>query len=303
MHSHADQARRGFARMDLFGAVRPEFGRYNPRPINQTEVKKLYMGFIQEGILRYDVIHAIPLILSKDDYEATSISTDPTKGKDLPVIEWSEHAITQRKVIAAGGQHRVEALRTWIEAIETQISRENVRRKKLEDDLDDPAIAEEVAKIDNTLREHKRRLTEGGYWMVSVYDEGASSVSPNQHVHYRPATDDVGKYEGLADFLSRNTNIHIYNETPEERLIRSFRTLNAKLKLGSDEYEEALEKARRDAIVSSSKHSAVMHSPIVIEFFGRLLESGEAYHKMSCIKVSWTRDSLIAKHGAVSPGR
>lgn len=149
-------------------------------------MKKLRASFVQEGILRYDPIHAIPLIVPTNFYHQASVSKDPTQGEDLPIIEWTDLALQTGSMIAAGGQHRFEALKEWIEDLQNQISRAKAERTRLEDRKDDkPETASALRDVSHRLRDDLRRLAEAGYWIVSVYDHGAFPLNPGaRFVHF-----------------------------------------------------------------------------------------------------------------------
>lgn len=180
----------GYARTDILDR-QITFGRWNRRPENTNEVKKLTDSFLRNGVFRYLVSHAVPLVISKDRLEdAGWISPqderldfkDPTTIPVLRLIDDPKPAANGTinvsdtdPISAAGGRHRTSALvhyhkirssmktqykkkvADWKSAVELEPENEEFKRG-----LDRDSRVLKVVSNDVDLK---------GDWLVAIYDE------------------------------------------------------------------------------------------------------------------------------------
>jgi hypothetical protein len=155
------------------GNVLLRFGQYNYRPLNIGEGKKLYLSMLENGIQRFDVKNAIPLIVKKSyvDLDTLTIDTRP-QSANFKEIEWTTAAQSAGlcKVIAPGGRHRHFAVQTYCEPMKRDFDR-------LEGIQVAVAMKHEPTTAKYLGAKAKKELSEKVYhdaalWLVSVYDEG-----------------------------------------------------------------------------------------------------------------------------------
>jgi hypothetical protein len=168
--------------MDLFGDVQPEFGLYNIRPIKDSEVKKLKESFTKVGIQRFKSENSIPLIIPADFFDVESVSPKSDAGSGLPHIVWTDKAREVTKVVAAGGQHRRQALSEWREASKArheQLMREEKKQLgKKKSEGGDAKLEEMQDMVVQAKTSHEGM----GLWMVAIYSQGkANSFANEEH--------------------------------------------------------------------------------------------------------------------------
>lgn len=153
--------------MDIVGGpVKLVFGKYNYRPLNESEGNKLYDSMIRNGIQRYKVEHAIPIVVPEGFINPSSLTTSPNLGERLPVIEWEPLALEHGSVIAAGGRHRHYALQRYhkgVTASAEELRKKDCRMRKNEQDY---------RSLKQSLQGIEQRAQVAGCWIVAVYQEG-----------------------------------------------------------------------------------------------------------------------------------
>ena len=106
----------------------------------------------------------------------------------------------------------------------------------------------------------------------------------------------------MAEYISRNTSLHVYKETTEELMICTFRSLHRTRIDFPDKYQHVLSKAIKDATSINSRHSVILQNAQAQTFYGRLMEYGDAYMQSGIWKLVWARSALIEVNGGVSNG-
>lgn len=162
----------GYAKIDIL-EMDLTFGRWNLRKVVDKEVKKLVQSMKVERIQRYLTKNLIPLAVSMDDIDPTSLTMSGGGGGDeFSLLRFNED-VDVVQMFACGGQHRRAALQSIRDELVNEVDavsallvkeREQLQRGKV-----DP---ESVASIEDQLTEKKRRLKMFGMWGVAVYDLG-----------------------------------------------------------------------------------------------------------------------------------
>jgi hypothetical protein len=163
----------GYGKADLL-KLSPVFGTWNKRVLMPTEVTKMVTS-MEDKIERYAEEHLIDLILPPDAI-LTSLATGPADGGDvLPLLEFSE-GVDQKAIPAAGGQHRLAALKIICQKLEGKIeSKANDIRKvteKLEASPDDATLQREIETLTSDIMKLKKKLKGQGMWGFRIYDLG-----------------------------------------------------------------------------------------------------------------------------------
>ncbi|KAG9308144.1 hypothetical protein JVU11DRAFT_12446 [Chiua virens] len=111
----------GYARTDLLER-HFTFGSYNPRPLNNGEMRNLLDSFNNNGLDRFSIRSAIPIILPSDVVDTSTLKKDiaidsiDRHGSHLSMLRltWDDDGETSNDIIAAGGRHRHAALGEWV---------------------------------------------------------------------------------------------------------------------------------------------------------------------------------------------
>lgn len=191
----AQEAIVGYARLDVIDHKDDfRFGLWNSRDVEKDEVNKLVQSFLTHGADRFSLSKAIPLVVSKKDLKEGTYTTSYTPGldatKDLPILQLASSGKKGRKLIAAGGRHRIHAVADWTKIL-TKQHKELLKARKEEAkpvlDLDSEGDSTETEIEEVNGREKQKRdilqetLALGGQWMVVLYDtsEQVKSVDGN----------------------------------------------------------------------------------------------------------------------------
>ena len=172
----------GYGRVDFvanFDQVR--WRQWNERRVDNMKATLMRNSFLLNGMDRFNPTHAIPLVVNAKDVVQGAFVRDPTHVRDeLPIVKFKDSAAGKDGVKAAGGQHRVAAMKLWIEV-------QQVRKKELENEISkikNRSADTEDADVD--VRAHNERLKPqlqsvsnllacNGEWIVSLFDQGKDS--------------------------------------------------------------------------------------------------------------------------------
>jgi septal ring factor EnvC (AmiA/AmiB activator) len=117
---------------------------------------------------RYE--NAIPLLADPEDIDLSTIIKDISKISQAPDLKLSEKGNAVKSFVAAGGNHRTQALKEVVQRLETKISdlnkkfqRWKTNPKKSKDQLKD--LKEEIRKL-------QTKKAGSGKWTVILYNEG-----------------------------------------------------------------------------------------------------------------------------------
>jgi hypothetical protein len=284
----------GFAQMDIVaGPVKLVFGRYNFRPLNEEEGNKLYQCMIQRGFQRTKVDHAIPLVIPHGFIDPSSFTTNPNAGETLPEVKWTEAALTQKNVIAAGGRHRHYAVQRFLK--QTQSYAEDLQKKI---DIKKGSSPE----LQGLMEEAKKMTHAAPRWIVALYQQGKSLLLELSY-----AFDDLFVHLELVDrnraelgqYLAQNLILHIFKETADEGMMKNMQNLLVAKQDGDNVVKEMKAKIAAQAKKSNSQNSGVYHSNDAMEFYLSLLALGDAFHTMPCLSLKWAEATFRGQYGGV----
>lgn len=176
----------GYARVDLIEQKEEfRFGTWNERRLQGPQVASLVQSFLTKGADRFSLSKAIPLVVMKTDVKATTYATTFSPGMEaamaLPILELQEGAKGKRRLVAAGGQHRVHAVEAWTKHLRKQHGELVKQRQALEQQDTENVTAMEIENENQTRKPKRDALQEtlglGGQWMVVLYDSGERAFS------------------------------------------------------------------------------------------------------------------------------
>lgn len=156
----------GYAVMDVLEDD-PElkFGTWNPRALNTVEGDKLFKSFINEGIQRFAVENAIPVIVERDWIDVDQLAPSGDEEYNWPDAPWTEKGQTIKTVNSPGGRHRLYAL----EKLKLRLNSEVEQVKRL---LKKKGEKGNVVQLREDHRVKEEALKSVGRWLVAFYDSG-----------------------------------------------------------------------------------------------------------------------------------
>jgi hypothetical protein len=186
----------GYAKTDI---IRRNlvFGKYNKRSLKPEENRSILDSFNQNGLDRFNINHAIPLVVKKnvviDDsvvpLSALTFEQLKVDGSHLPILRFvgdppadDNGFVDESKglnVVAVGGRHRRAALTDWVKFKKTLAQSERKTLKELEargkaiGDVEDPQLVDEIQAARTRVKHAQGLVDTNGAWIVTVYDAGA----------------------------------------------------------------------------------------------------------------------------------
>ena len=316
----------GYARTDILDR-KITFGRWNRRQENKDEVKKLVDSFMRNGVYRYLVAHAIPLVVSKDrlaeggwispldenlDFQEPK-SIPALRLKDDPAAEYSDEKANLADappISAAGGRHRSGALAQYQRmrsSMRTQYKRKVSEWKTaLNSDPHNEEFKNCMDRDSRVLKVVSTDVSLKGDWLVALYDEGEWIVEKSlPHVFTIiciDATDKALSNRGaVAYHLATNERKHTYNESAEEGLVQAFT-------MHSSQHKDWRTIDLVDgATKTTSKHGVEVKQIALLkqDYFWRLcsdiIPETTHYIHSNLFKISKLTTEILSVHGGVSP--
>lgn len=182
-----DRARKaifGYARLDVIKHKDDfQFGQWNDRPLEKAHVKRLVQSFLTQGADRFSFMKAIPLVVTPGHFKKGTYAEKYVPGTvatpDLPILELESGENGKKRLVAAGGQHRVNAVEEWVKTLRKQHNELARQRDMLEKQDSEMATSVDIEQ-ENFVRKPKRdalkeTLALGGQWMVILYNKGQQS--------------------------------------------------------------------------------------------------------------------------------
>ncbi|KAI6013307.1 hypothetical protein PISMIDRAFT_11860, partial [Pisolithus microcarpus 441] len=213
MNEQVKKALLGYARFDILQNCDVlKFGKWNPRQLLPSQVAALGNSFLINGVDRFNYSYAMPLVMDKSSIEEGSYMPTPDAGPNLPELKLRDGLPKDFKITAAGGQHRVAALKDWYAKKKAQLE-ECIKEQQAILSADVETLADGDLKKMNTTHKLDRQelesiLAYGGQWLVVLYDKSKITNL-------------------LALYLSRNETKHVYMESPMEGLIQVYKIISA----------------------------------------------------------------------------
>src|SRR5262249_11222943 len=142
---------------------------YNPRGIDQSQVKKLAVSF-DTGLERYLSGHLFPLTLPREAIVEPSITQDPGGGgDDFPMLQLGD--IEGWILHACGGQNQLGALRLMEEELREKITKQMALCEKLTAAMEKgKGQPEELSEENDKLMGLKGELKGLGFWGAALYE-------------------------------------------------------------------------------------------------------------------------------------
>ena len=188
LEDRVEKALLGYARMDVLERELT-FGTWNSRHLNDLEKKLLLESFNINGLRRFEIQYAIPIVVPKHAVVLSSlarranIETELPDGSHLNILEFTQDA--PDAILAAGGRHRVAALKEWLQQQQDILHDEEQELETLCNlvKADDDAAAatagyrDEISEREARVAMFKGIVDTNGEWVIGVYDEGQCTSS------------------------------------------------------------------------------------------------------------------------------
>jgi len=151
-----------------------QFGTYNDRAQNSSEVNKMITSFEKHGRQWYKESNALAIVIEpsrlRDGQDLTGNWSEPESLKDVKFGD-------RKPLICASGQHRVAALRKMAKAFvdeQTVLLKRIERIEGVKEHSDDSVL--EHQDLRTRLAVVKGELEDLGHWSVVLYNKGMSCV-------------------------------------------------------------------------------------------------------------------------------
>ncbi|KAG2063580.1 hypothetical protein BDR04DRAFT_1123162, partial [Suillus decipiens] len=277
----ANKAIMGFARFDLIKHYSHlEFGKWNDRPLVESQVQSLYQSFLINGADRFNPAHAIPLVVHKEWLEEGSYEKDLDERRELselPILKMSGNAPKEWKIIAAGGHHRTKAIEAWMKKMEKEHELVLAEETHVTDLLAGESGQDQIDHIDKVVRPRRQKiegvLEYGGQWIVTIFDRGQVSEIIGLHI-------------------SRNETKHVYMQSPEEGLIQKYRMLHAKGQSWSD-----IEHTTAGGVFA--KQNELLCQDYVFNHLATIVSSGTHYIHAPEMQFTQFYDTMFSSYGGI----
>ena len=119
--------------------------------------------------------NAIPILVNPEHIDPSSISNDITKISTAPDLKLSKRGLKEADwFLAAGGNHRTEALRTVCNQLQEKISKANTDVESLGAKMKAKQRYKDYAEINDIydeLEKYKEQKLRTEKWSVILYDE------------------------------------------------------------------------------------------------------------------------------------
>jgi hypothetical protein len=153
-------------------------GLYNNRGLSDKALKKLNDIFKSQGVQRFDLDNALPLILRREHLHPDAVNNTLSDPENAPMLKLTEAGMKEEFLNMAGGRHRWEVvMRQWAAKQKTLTTLEaKLEKKKASLDAKTGkssqtilrSLHDEVLALDEQIRVLKRSTL----WVVKVYDAG-----------------------------------------------------------------------------------------------------------------------------------
>lgn len=180
LEERTNNALLGYAKMDIL-SHEPTFGRWNSRTLNAEEQRALVDSFNRNGLDRFKIEFAIPIVISRDDVDLTTLTSradihvQRPDGSHLNDLVFTPSP--PKELLFAGGRHRWAALQDWIEGQEDVLRQLQVELVALQKDAEDVKDSEQlISDLQRRIAVHANIVDTNGQWVVALYDKGASRV-------------------------------------------------------------------------------------------------------------------------------
>jgi hypothetical protein len=171
----------GYGRFDFvenFNQV--HWRQWNERQINTSKAMLMRNSFLLNGMDRFNPTHAIPLVIKKNEVVEGTYVKDPTHVREeLPIVRFTGATVAEGGLRAAGGQHRIKAMKMWIEVHQTrkkELEHEISSIKNMDKDDVDADVQAHNERLKPLLQSVLNLLACSGEWAVVLFNEGKQSL-------------------------------------------------------------------------------------------------------------------------------
>lgn len=177
----------GYARFDIMQTPL-RFGDWNKRKLELAEAKRLAESFVVNGCQRFNAKHFMPLIIKKEYCKEGTYANNPDLEEQLPLLTLTADIPRKYIIRAASGQHRLKALREWLDIKKTEHAAVKRQLEKIQKKPQDALTEEDTKRHNSELKAHvdglEKLLSLDGQWGVALYDEGmCQSIHYTSNVH------------------------------------------------------------------------------------------------------------------------
>lgn len=158
-----------------------EFGRWNDRPMVPSVAQGLFDTMKSQQVHAYKFMNLIPLVASKSEIDPSCVSLDYTRGENGPVLKLTAEGLRRKVIVAAGGRHRVEAVRLMVEEGRQKVAK--LKERIAKEEKHDWVTTEEATKRTDKLEVLRKKAAQIGvqtqrlsHWGVIVYERGEWST-------------------------------------------------------------------------------------------------------------------------------
>lgn len=289
----------GYARFDFvenFDQIR--WRQWNERQVNHNKATLMRNSFLLNGMDRFNPAHAIPLVVKATEVIQDAFVKAPTHVREeLPIVRFGGSAENQNGVKAAGGQHRVAAMKLWIETqqarmreLEHEISIIKKRSADVEDvDIDVWAHNE---RLKPQLQSMLNLLACGGEWIVTLFDEGKYFIV--SFLRCRPSSLDKLD-DSLLHRLARNETNFVYSESGEEGLVQRYKEAVAEQRTWVDIAQSKPDFNQGNAV----KHYDILSQQYGFEVVGLLTSAYEHYLPSKLLSLAKFHSTMQTSYAGV----
>jgi hypothetical protein len=174
-----ESASLGYAKIDVV-QLDPKFGRWNEREIVPGQVSRMVIS-MRGKMDRYSQENLIPIVVPKS-WISGALADSSGNGADVyPTLTWSATA-DLNNVQAAGGQHRLSAMKIISDEYQAEIETKTIEidkiQVKLENGSDGRAeLLAEKGSLESERAALMKQMKGQRMWGVRVYDFGESTAT------------------------------------------------------------------------------------------------------------------------------
>ena len=309
LEERAETALLGYAIMDIMSR-QVIFGQWNPRRLNPEEQRALVDSFNRNGLDRFKVEYAIPLVISKSAIDLSSLTSrsqihsQKPDGSHLKPIVFTPDPPLQ--LFLAGGRHRHGALEEWVQSQTLQLSQLKTELKSLEKVVSESEDHKQslIEDLNARIALYSNIVNTNGQWAIAVYDKGTSYANYRYHpCLYTSLSELVVRSDGddsLAIHLSTNQRIHSYKETAEEGVLQTFKLMRSKKQ---DWRDCVLPKGVRSKSIAH-KINSLLQQDYIWSFCDAVVTTHSTHFVHSdMFKISSLHGNFLSPYGGVSAPR
>ena len=183
LERRAEKALMGYAKLDIL-THELTFGPWNTRELDSSEKRMLIESFNVNGLRRFEIQYAIPIVVSKQTVVQSSVTrradvkNEKPDGSHLRLLRFEP--APPETILSAGGRHRKEALKDWLSEQAALLAEERMELERLQKairsldsiEVQDDLFEEEIQQREERINIFDTIVSQNGEWIVAVYDQG-----------------------------------------------------------------------------------------------------------------------------------